>query len=76
VKAAMASKLVPVDALFSTTLKRSRVNGEQWLEVVGFDPRVLPSWKAKGCFTEINAYQTRLFMPVHTAREIVQALAA
>jgi hypothetical protein len=37
------------------------------LEVVGFDPRALPSWKAKGCFTEIIAYQTRLFMPVNNS---------
>jgi hypothetical protein len=52
------------------------VNGEQRLEVIGFDPRALPSWKAKGCFTEIIAYQTRLFMPVNSARDIVAALAA
>jgi hypothetical protein len=67
---------LPIDALSGTSLKRSRVNGEARLEVVGFDPRALPSWKAKGCFTEIIAYQTRLFMPVNSAREIVQALAA
>jgi hypothetical protein len=75
-EAALAGKVVPIDALSGTSLKRSRVNGEARLEVVGFDPRALPSWKAKGCFTEIIAYQTRLFMPVNNAREIVQALAA
>jgi hypothetical protein len=76
VDAALGGKVVPIDALSGTSLKRSRVNGEQRLEVVGFDPRALPSWKAKGCFTEIIAYQTRLFMPVNSAREIVEALAA
>jgi predicted RNA methylase len=76
VEAAMAGKVVPIDALSGTSLKRSRVNGEQRLEVVGFDPRALPSWKAKGCFTEIIAYQTRLFVPVNHARKIVETLAA
>lgn len=76
VDAALGGKVVPIDVLSGTSLKRSRVNGEQRLEVIGFDPRALPSWKAKGCFTEIIAYQTRLFMPVNSAREIVAVLAA
>jgi len=76
VEAALAGKVVPIDALSGTSLKRSRVNGEQRLEIIGFDPRALASWKARGCFTEIIAYQTRLFMPVNSAREIVAKLAA
>ena len=76
VEAALGGKVVAIDALSGTSLKRSRVNGEQRLEVLGFDPRALASWKAKGCFTEIIAYQTRLFMPISRAREIVAQLAA
>ena len=76
VEAALGGTVVPIDALSGTSLKRSRVNGEQRLEVIGFDPRALPSWKAKGCFTEIIQYQTRLFMPVNHANEIVAKLAA
>ena len=76
VEAALGGTVVPIDALSGTSLKRSRVNGEQRLEVIGFDPRALPSWKAKGCFTEIIQYQTRLFMPVNQANEIVAKLAA
>ena len=76
VEAALGGKVVPIDALSGASIKRSRVNGEQRLEVLGFDPRALASWKAKGCFTEIIAYQTRLFMPVNSAREIVAKLAA
>lgn len=76
VEAALGGKVVPIDALSGTSIKRSRVNGEQRLEVLGFDPRALASWKAKGCFTEIIQYQTRLFMPVSNAREIVAKLAA
>ena len=74
VEAALAGKVVPIDALSGTSLKRSRVNGEPRLEVLGFDPRALASWKANGCFTEI--IQTRLFMPISRAREIVAQLAA
>jgi hypothetical protein len=32
--------------------------------------------EGQGCFTEIIAYQTRLFMPVNSACDIVAALAA
>ncbi len=76
VEAALGGKVVPIDALSGASIKRSRVNGEQRLEVLGFDPRALASWKAKGCFTEIIAYQTRLFMPLGNAPEIVAKLAA
>lgn len=76
VRAALAGKLVPIHAAQGLSLKRSRVNGEHRLEILGFDPRGLPSWKAQGCFTEIIAYQTRLFVPVSIAHEIVTKLAA
>ena len=76
VEAALAGKVVPIDVLSGTSLKRSRVNGEHRLEVLGFDPRGLPGWKAKGCFTEIIAYQTRLFMPVSNASKIIARLVA
>lgn len=76
VEAALAGKVVPIDALAGVSLKRSRVNGEHRLEVIGFDPRALASWKARGCFTEIIQYQTRLFVPVNDARDIVAGLAA
>lgn len=68
VEVVLAGKVVPIDALSCTSLKRSRFNGEQRLEVIGFDPRALPSWKANGCFTE--------FMAVNSARAIVETLAA
>jgi hypothetical protein len=47
VDAALGSKVVPIDALSGTSLKRSRVNGEQRLEVIGFDPRALPSGRPR-----------------------------
>ena len=76
VSAAMSGKIVPIDTARGLNLKRSRVNGEPRLEITGFEPRSLPHWKAKGCFTEIIQYQTRLFVPVSRAVEIVEAAAA
>ena len=76
ISAAMAGKVVPINALHGLSLKRARVNGEQRLEIIGFDARALPAYKAKGCFTEIISRQCRLFVPVHTADRIVQSIAA
>ena len=76
VEAALGGKVVPINVAGDLGLKRSRVNGEQRLEILGFDPRTLPSWKAKGCFTEIIQYPTRLFVPVNQAQDIVEKVAA
>ena len=76
VSAALAGKVVPINAARGLNLKRSRVNGEQRLEILGFDARALPAYKAKGCFTEIIQFQCRLFVPVHTANDILEHLAA
>ena len=76
VQAALAGKIVEINGARGLSLKRSRVNGEPRLEIVGFDARALPIFKAKGCFTEIIQFQTRLFMPVNQAHEIIETLAA
>ena len=55
-------------------LKRSLVNGSQRLELVGFGATRLPWYKAQGCFTEIIRYQTRLFVPVDRATEVLERL--
>jgi hypothetical protein len=55
-------------------LKRSLVNGSQRLELSGFGPARLPWYKAQGCFTEIIRYQTRLFVPVDRAAEVIAKL--
>ena len=54
VEAALGGKVVPIDALSGASIKRSRVNGEQRLEVLGFDPRALASWKAKGASVRVR----------------------
>ncbi|MDE2442560.1 MAG: methylase, partial [Betaproteobacteria bacterium] len=76
VQAAMGGKVVPIDSARGLSLKRSRVNGDHRLEILGFDPRSLPSWKARGCFTEIIQYKTRLFVPVSMAIEVLEKMAA
>ena len=58
------------------TVKRSLVGGEQRIELTGFAPDRLDWYKAKGCFTEIIRYRTRLFVPVPNGADILAALAA
>src|SRR5205085_5521944 len=55
-------------------LKRSLVNGSQRLELTGFAAVRLSWYKAQGCFTEIIRYQTRLFVPVGSAAEVLARL--
>ncbi|KTE04055.1 hypothetical protein ATE67_20450 [Sphingopyxis sp. H050] len=74
VAAAWEGKTVPIGSAIGLTLQRRRVNGESRLELHGFDPRSLPTLKAKGCFTEIIQFKTRLFIPVSRAAEIITAL--
>ena len=76
VQAALSGKVMPIDARQGLSLRRSRVNGEARLEIVGFEARALPAFKAKGCFTEIIQFQTRLFLPVNDADRIVGEIAA
>ncbi|BBC71634.1 methylase [Altererythrobacter sp. B11] len=57
-------------------VKRSLVGGEQRLELTGYAPERLEWYKAKGCFTEIIRYRTRLFVPVSRASSVLPALAA
>jgi hypothetical protein len=76
IDAALAGNVVPINGLQGLSVKRSRVNGEQRLEVLGFDPRALPAYKAKGLFTEIIQFQCRLFVPVNQAARILGELAA
>src|SRR3546814_14696859 len=71
VAAALEGKTVMVGGNSGLTLERRRVNGESRLELSGFDPRSLPALKAKGCFTEIIQFRTRVFVPVSRAAEIL-----
>ena len=53
----------PVDLGRGLTLTRRRVAGEMRLELGGADKDIIESLKALGCFTEIIAFQLRVFLP-------------
>ena len=55
------------------TIKTSRVNGARRIEITGADPARIPGLKASGCFTEIIAYKTRVFVPLDRAEAIITA---
>lgn len=55
-------------------LAPSRVNGHMRLELKGYDHHRLAWYKSLGCFTEIIAYKTRLFVPADKAESIVSTL--
>ena len=53
----------PVDLGRGLTLTRRRVAGAARLEIDGADRGAIDGLKALGCFTEIIAYQLRIFVP-------------
>ena len=67
-------KPLPFSGVEALIVKRSLVNGSQRLELAGFTPVRLPWYKAQGCFTDIIRYQTRLFLPVDRAAEVLARL--
>lgn len=71
-----SGKSLPFRGPEELILKRSLVNGSQRLELTGYAPARLPWYKAQGCFTEIIRYQTRLFVPVDRAVEVLTRLQA
>ena len=56
------------------TIRTSRVNGSRRIEIVDAEAARIPELKAKGCFTEIIAYKTRVFVPVDKAHQILASL--
>ncbi|MEO0031786.1 MAG: hypothetical protein RIS94_1544, partial [Pseudomonadota bacterium] len=58
----------------AVVVKRSLVNGSQRLELTGWSAARLDWYKAKGCFTEIIRFQTRLFVPLENALATLLAL--
>ena len=53
----------PVDLGRGLTLTRRRVAGAARLEIDGADRGEIDGLKAAGCFTEIIAFQLRVFVP-------------
>ncbi|CRL13549.1 strawberry notch family protein [Phaeobacter italicus] len=60
---AVLGTTAPVDLGRGLTLTRRRVAGEMRLELAGADRGMIEGLKAMGCFTEIIAFQLRVFLP-------------
>lgn len=58
------------------TVRTSRVNGARRIEIVGAEAARIPELKAMGCFTEIIAYKTRVFVPIDRVEKILVNLAS
>ncbi|NLR40646.1 strawberry notch-like NTP hydrolase domain-containing protein [Novosphingobium sp. ERW19] len=56
------------------TIRTARVNRSRRIEIVEAEAARIPELKAKGCFTEIIAYKTRVFVPVDKADQILASL--
>ncbi|WP_082737572.1 strawberry notch C-terminal domain-containing protein [Blastomonas sp. CCH8-A3] len=74
IKALGKGRTVPIKQPFEATLKCSRVAGEQRYEIVGVPPEHLPWLKSIGCFTEIIAFRTRVFIPTKEAPSVIGAM--
>ncbi len=57
------------------TIRTARVNGSRRIEIVDAEAARIPELKAKGCFTEIISYKTRVFVPVDGAEAIIANIA-
>ena len=65
----------PLQALRGTW-KRSRVAGDLRIEIAGVPADQIEWLKTIGCFTEIIAYRTRIFVPADNPEPVVRALLA
>lgn len=74
VEAATSREGVALPGLEPARLARVRVNEEVRLEIRDFPPTRREWLKTLGCFTEIIAYKTRLFVPPKQAEAIVAAI--
>ena len=61
--AAALGTTATVDVGRGLTLTRRRVAGEVRLEINGANKGAIDALKAMGCFTEIIAFQLRVFVP-------------
>jgi hypothetical protein len=73
--AAALGTTAPVDLGRGLTLTRRRVAGEMRLELSGADRGMIEGLKALGCFTEIIAFQLRVFLPHGGGIDTVSILA-
>lgn len=73
VRAAHSRRSSPIPGT-TLELALSRVNGQMRLELKGYDHHRLAWYKSLGCFTEVIAYKTRLFVSTDKAETVVAEL--
>lgn len=74
ITAARADDGVPVPGLDGVRLHSAFVNNSRRLELRGHNPLDREWLKARGCFTEVIAYKTRIFVPADRAEEVLTAI--
>jgi hypothetical protein len=67
----LSGRAVDVVRPFPMTIRRAIVNGNQRVEIVGVPAAQLSWLKSLGCFTEIIAYKTRVFVPATDAEAVL-----
>ena len=76
IAAARSDEGVPVPGLDGTRLISVFVNNSRRLELRSALPQDREWLKARGCFTEVIAYTTRIFVPVDRAEEVLAAISS
>lgn len=74
IAAARSDDGVPVPGLEGTRLVSVFVNNSRRLEMRSAQPQDREWLKARGCFTEVIAYVTRIFVPVDRAELVLAAI--
>lgn len=73
-RSVLSGRSVDVMRPFAMTLRRSLVNGSQRVEILNAPASQLPWLKSLGCFTDIIAYRTRVFLPANDAEAILASI--
>lgn len=76
IAAARSDDGVPVPGLDGTRLVSVFVNNSRRLELRSSQPQDREWLKARGCFTEVISYVTRIFVPVDRAEQVLTAISA
>ena len=74
VQAVESGNAIPLKRPFACEIKRARVNGLPRIEIVGPPANQLAWLKSIGCFTEVIAYKTRVFVPVPEAAAVLERM--
>jgi hypothetical protein len=74
IAAARSDDGVPVPGLDGTRLVSVFVNNNRRLELRSVQPQDREWLKARGCFTEVISYVTRIFVPLDRAEQVLTAI--